>query len=156
MIGQRLALGKLADASYTLTPSLKLRYLYGAYDGYTETGTTTAPITIGSRTVGTLEERGEVKLTRTVSLTASDQLSTSIYGGALGTQRAGDSRINAVLLGQPIPFASPGQANVWGGFGGMGLEWQTRNVTLFSAGEYFGFSDNSTLVSGRAGLRVSF
>ena len=38
----------------------------------------------------------------------------------------------------------------------MGLEWQTRNVTLFSAGEYFGFSDNSTLYSTRAGLRVSF
>jgi hypothetical protein len=149
-------LGKLADASYTVTPSLKLRYLYGAYDGSTETGTTTAPITMGSRTIGTLEERGEVKLTRTVSFTPSDQLSTSIYGGALGTQRAGDSRINAALLGQPIPFASPGPANVWGGFGGMGLEWQTRNVTLFSAGEYFGFSDNSTLVSGRAGLRVSF
>jgi outer membrane autotransporter protein len=156
LVGQRLALGKLADASYTLTPSLKLRYLYGAYDGYTETGTTTAPITMGSRTVGTLEERGEVKLTRTVSFTPSDQLSTSIYGGMLGTQRAGDSRINAALLGQPIPFASPGPANVWGGFGGLGLEWQTRNVTLFSAGEYFGFSDNSTLVSGRAGLRVSF
>jgi hypothetical protein len=36
------------------------------------------------------------------------------------------------LLGQAIPFATPGNADVWGGFGGLGLEWRTRNVTFFS------------------------
>jgi uncharacterized protein with beta-barrel porin domain len=154
-IGQRLALGRLADASYTLTPSLKLRYLYGVFDGYTETGTT-APLTVGSRNVGTAEERGELKLTRTVTFSPESQLSTSLYGGVLGTQRAGDGTINAATLGQPFPFASPGPASVWGGFGGGGLEWRARNVTLFGAGEYLALSDHSTVVSGRTGLRVSF
>ena len=36
------------------------------------------------------------------------------------------------------------------------MEWRTRNVTLFSAAEYLALSDNSNIVSGRAGLRVAF
>jgi hypothetical protein len=154
-VGHRFALGRLMDASYTLTPSFRLRYLYGSYDGYTETGTT-APLTVGGRSVGTLEERGEVKLTRTVTFRPDDQLSTSLYGGFLGTQRAGDGAINAAALGQVFPFAASGRADVWGGFGGLGVEWRKRNVTLFSTGEYLALSDSSTVVSGRAGLRVAF
>lgn len=155
-IGHRFALGRTLDASYTLTPSFRLRYLYGAYDGYTETGTTNAPLTVGGRSVGTLEERGEIKLTRTVTFRPDDQLSTSAYGGLLGTQRAGDGAINAAALGQVLPFAATGPANVWGGFGGLGLEWRTRRVTMFSTGEYLALSDRSSVVSGRAGLRVAF
>ena len=153
--GRRYALGTLADASYTLTPSMRVRYLYGSFDGYTETGTT-APLTIGGQSVSTLEERGELKLTRSVSLDPTNQLSTSITGGVLGTQRLGTSTINAALLGQSIPFATPGKADVWGGFGGLGLEWSANNLTFFSAAEYLALSDNSNVVSGRAGLRVGF
>ena len=154
-IGHRLALGQLAGASYTLTPSLRIRYLYGSYDGYTETGTT-APLTVGGQTVSTLEERGEVKLTRTVQFSPNDMLSTSVSAGVLGTQRVGGNTINAVLLGQAMPFATPGQSSVWGGFGGVGMEWRSRNVTLFSAAEYLAFTDNANVVSGRAGIRVAF
>jgi hypothetical protein len=50
----------------------------------------------------------------------------------------------------------PGQTNVWGGNGGLNMEWRTRNVTLFSAGEYLALSDKSNVVSGRVGLRVAF
>ena len=152
--GHRFALGRLDNAAFTLTPSLRVRYLYGSYDGYTETGST-ANLTIGGQTVNALEERGEFKLTHAVTLNPMNQLSTSITGGVLGTQRFGTT-INATLLGQAIPFATPGKSDVWGGFGGFGLEWRTRNVTLFSVAEYLALSDNSTVVSGRAGLRVGF
>ncbi len=155
-LGHRFAIGQLADAAYTLTPSLRLRYLYGSFDGFTETGTTTAPLTMGSRTIGTMEERGELKLTRTVTFMPQTQLSMSGYGGVQGTQRAGDSTLNGAFLGQAMPFASPGAANVWGGFGGGGLEWRARNVTFYSAGEYLWLSDHSTIISGRGGIRVSF
>lgn len=154
-IGHRLALGTFAGASYTLTPSLKVRYLYGSYDGYIETGSTTN-LTVGSRAVSTAEERSELKLTRTDTFTPTSVLSTSLYGGVLGTQRARDATINATLLGQAIPFATPGRGNVWGGFGGAGLEWRKANVTLYSAAEYLALSDRSSVVSGRAGLRVGF
>jgi hypothetical protein len=154
-LGHRFALGQLMDANYTLTPSARVRYLYGAFDGYTETGTT-APLTVGEQTASTLEERGEVKLTRSVAFGPMNQLSTSLSGGVLGTQRVGNSIVNAALLGQAIPFATPGQANVWGGFGGLGLDWRSRNVTFFAAAEYLALSDSSNVVSGRAGLRVGF
>ena len=36
------------------------------------------------------------------------------------------------------------------------MEWRTRNVTLFSAGEYLALSDKSNVVSGRVGLRFAF
>jgi hypothetical protein len=36
------------------------------------------------------------------------------------------------------------------------MEWRTRNVTLFSAGEYPALSDKSDVDSGRAGLRAAF
>ena len=153
--GHRWMLGSFAGANYTLTPSFRLRYLYGSYAGYTETGTT-APLTVNGQTVSTLEERGEAKLTRSMVLSPSSLLSTSLSVGVLGTQRVGSNTVNAALLGQAIPFATPGQSNVYGGFGGLGLEWQTRNVTLFSAAEYLALSDRSNLVSGRAGLRVAF
>lgn len=153
--GHRWALGNVGGAAYTLTPSLRLRYLHGAYDGYTETGTA-APLTVGSQTVSALEERSEMKLTRSVSFTPADVLSTSITAGVLGMQRRGGNTVNAALLGQAIPFAPTAQSNVWGGFGGVGLEWRSLNVTLFSAAEYLTLSDKSNVVSGRAGLRVSF
>ena len=154
-VGHYVALGRLADAAYTLTPSLRVRYLYGDYGGYTETGTI-APLTTGGQTVSAWEERGEVKLTRTVAFNPMNQLSASIAGGVLGTQRAGGTTINATMLGQAIPFATPGKLDVWGGFGALGFEWRARNVTVFSAAEYLALSDNSNVVSGRAGLRVGF
>jgi outer membrane autotransporter protein len=153
--GHRFALGKLADAGYTLTPSLRVRYLYGAFDRYTETGAA-APLTVGGQTISTLEERGELKLTRNVALNPTNLLSMNLSGGVLATQRLGNPTVNAALLGQAIPFATPGAAEVWGGFGGLGLEWRSRNVTFFTAAEYLALSDNSNVVSGRAGLRVGF
>ncbi|HTO64266.1 MAG TPA: autotransporter domain-containing protein [Bradyrhizobium sp.] len=154
-IGTSLALGRLADAAYGLTPSLKVRYLYGAYGGTTETGTT-APLTVGARNVNVLDERGELKLTRTTSFTPRDALALSAFGGVQGSQRTGGDAISATLLGQAIPFATPGQANVWGGYGGGGLEWRTGAVSVFSAIEYLALSDHSHVLSGRGGLRVGF
>ena len=64
------------------------------------------------------------------------------------------SEQNREPLGASDRDATPGNADVWGGFGGLGLEWRTRNVTFFSTAEYLALSDNSTVVSGRAGLRI--
>jgi hypothetical protein len=154
-IGQHVALGRLAGASYTLTPELRLRYLYGIYQGYTETGTT-APLTAGSRTVSVLEERGELKLRRTVTFGSDEQLSTSLHAGLLGTQRTGEGNIGTVLLGQSLPVISPGGRQAWAGFAGAGLDWQGRSFTLFSSAEYLAYSDGSSTVSGRGGFRIAF
>jgi outer membrane autotransporter protein len=138
-----------------LTPSLKLRYLYASFDGYTESGTT-APLTVGNRTVNDFEERGQLKLASTHIFKPTEVIMTSIYGGVLGVQRAGSTTIDATLLGQAIPFATPGKDDVWGGFGGAGLEWRTGRVVLYASTEYLALSDDSSVVSGQGGIRVAF
>ncbi|MGJ4931889.1 autotransporter outer membrane beta-barrel domain-containing protein [Bradyrhizobium sp. HKCCYLS2038] len=154
-IGTHIGLGRMADAVYMLTPSLKLRYLYGAFGGYTETGTT-APLTVGARSVNVLDERGELKLTRTVSFSAQTALALSAFAGLQGSQLMGGGTVPATLLGQAIPFATPGKTNLWGGYGGSGLEWRIGTVGVYAAGEYLALSDGSHVVSGRGGLRVAF
>ena len=140
-------------AIYTLTPSVQVRYLYASFDSYTESGTT-APLTV-TRTLGDFEERGQLKLTRTIS-GRTEMLATSVYGGILGVQRVGNNTIGAVLLGQAIPFATPGDNDVWAGFGGAEVALRTGNIATFLAGEYYAFSDSSKVASARGGVRISF
>jgi len=137
------------------TPSVQLRYLYGSFGGYTESGST-ANLTVGSRTVGDFEERGQLKLTRTQVFTSTQMLMTSVYGGVLGDQRVGDTTIGASLLDQAIPFAPPGKGNVWAGFGGLGLEVLAGRVAWFASAEYLALSDSSSVVSGKGGIRIAF
>jgi hypothetical protein len=79
-----------------------------------------------------------------------------IYGGVLGVQRAGSTTVDATLLGQAIPFATPGKDNVWGGFIGGGFEVRTGSVGVFASAEFLAMSDDSTVLSGQAGLRIAF
>jgi hypothetical protein len=60
------------------------------------------------------------------------------------------------VLAQPLAFTVPGANNVFGGFGGLGMEWQTGNVSVFAAGEYLAWQDSGSIVSGRGGIRVGF
>jgi hypothetical protein len=153
--GHRLALGQAFGGQYTLTPSLQLRYLYGSFGRYTETGST-ANLTVNTQTVQTLEERAELKLTRAMVLNPYSALLIELTGGVLGVQRVGSNTVNAALLGQSIPFATPGDDNVWGGFGGLGIEYRNANVAVFASGEYLALSDSSSVASGKGGVRVAF
>lgn len=153
--GLHYGLGRLAGASYTLTPSVKLRYLYASFDGYTESGTS-APVTVGTRAVQGFEERGQLKLTRTQMFAPTEAIMTNIYGGVLGLQRAGRTTVDAMLLGQEMPFATLGKNDVWAGFGGAGLDIRTGQVALFGSAEYLILSDSSSVISGRGGIRLLF
>jgi hypothetical protein len=154
-LGHRIALGHVLGAQHILTPSVQVRYLYGSFGSYTETGST-ANLTVNDQTVQTLEERAEFKLTRSTLLNPYSALLIHLTGGALGVQRVGGNTVNAVLLGQAIPFATPGKDDVWGGFGGLGMEFRHANVAMFGAAEYLALNDDSSVVSGKAGLRVAF
>jgi hypothetical protein len=154
-LGHRIALGNMLGAQHTLTPSVQVRYLYGSFGSYTETGST-ANLTVNGQTAQALEERAELKLTRGTLLNSTSGLLVHLTGGALGVQRVGGNTVNAVLLGQAIPFATPGTEDVWGGFGGLGMEFRNANVAVFASGEYLALSDQSSIVSGKAGVRVAF
>jgi hypothetical protein len=36
------------------------------------------------------------------------------------------------------------------------VEWQTRNVSVFAAGEYLAWNNSGSIVSGRGGIRIGF
>jgi hypothetical protein len=80
----------------------------------------------------------------------------NLYAGVLGIQRAGDTTVDAMLLGQSTPFAVPGNNSVQGTFGGAGLEYRTGATSFFADAEYLRLSDSSYVLSGRGGIKLSF
>jgi hypothetical protein len=98
----------------------------------------------------------ELKLTRTTLLNPCSALLLHLTGGALGVQRVGGNTVNTVLLGQAIPFATPGKDDVRGGSGGLGMEFRHASVAVFGSAEYLALNDDSSVVSGKAGVRVAF
>ena len=135
----------------TVTPRLRLRYVGGQLDGYSETGSM-QNLSVGSRSINDLEERGEVELS-----TVSGVFKGSATIGIIGLERLGNPNINTVLLGQNLAFVTPGQASAFGGVFGMRMEYRVMpNASLFVAGEASAMSDKSDSFAATGGARVSF
>jgi len=135
----------------TVTPRLRVRYVGGQLDGYSESGSM-QNLTVGRRNINDFEERGEIELS-----TVSGALKAAATVGVIGLERAGNPTINTVLLGQNLSFVTPGQANAFGGVFGMRVDYRVMaNVALFAAGEGTVMSDKSYGFAATGGARVSF
>ncbi|KQT26715.1 MAG: autotransporter outer membrane beta-barrel domain-containing protein [Bradyrhizobium sp.] len=154
-LGHRIGLGRTGGTVWTLTPVGRVRYLAGRLGGFSESGVT-ANATVGGYTLSGLEERGELKLSATTRIERAAWLNGSLRTGVVGLQRLGDPTVNLTLLGQSLPFVLPGANDVWGLFGGAGLDVTLGPASLFVAGEYLKLSDSSVAYSGRGGLRIAF
>lgn len=140
----------------TLTPSARVRYLAAGFGGYQESGSTTN-LTVASRTSHNFEERGELKLTHTTYATPTEQLQLSGTAGLIALQRVGDSNVSTVLLGQSLAFATPGKGSVVGFYAGAGFDWRNASgISVFGATEFTAMSDQSQIITGRGGVKVSF
>jgi uncharacterized protein with beta-barrel porin domain len=150
--GYRLNVGN----GYVLTPTARVRYLAGSFDGYQES-ITAETLSVGSRQLSNFEERGELELSRITSFFGGDhQLRASFHAGVIAQQRVGAGNINAILIGQGLTFATPG-GNTTGGVFGSTFDYHTsRNVSLFGGVEATAFADSSHSIAGRGGLRVDF
>ncbi|EKS38654.1 hypothetical protein HMPREF9696_01123 [Afipia clevelandensis ATCC 49720] len=140
----------------TLTPSARVRYLAAGFGGYQESGSS-ANLTVASRVSHNFEERGELKLTHTTQATPSEQLQVSGTVGLVALQRASDSNVNTVLLGQSLAFATPGRGSIVGFYAGAGFDWRNASgVSVFGATEFTAMSDQSQTITGRGGVKVAF
>jgi hypothetical protein len=135
----------------TVTPRVRLRYVGGTLDGFSESGSA-QNLSVGRRVLNDLEERGEVEVT---ALNGPLKATASI--GVIGLERLGNPTVNAVLLAQNLSFATPGKASAVGGVLGTRVEYRTTpHVSLFVAGEGIAMSDRSNSFAATGGAKVSF
>jgi hypothetical protein len=154
-LGRHITLGEIGGTAWRLIPVGRVRYLGGNPGGYSESGAT-AGLTVGGRLLSEIEERAELKLTGTFGSATGTLITGNLRVGVLGAQRLGDAAVNATLLGQSLPFATPGPGNIRGVLGGGGLEVNRGRAGVFVSGDYLKASDSSVVYGGRGGFRVTF
>jgi outer membrane autotransporter protein len=158
LVSPEAALGyniDLADG-LTATPTGRFRYVGAFLNGYTETGSS-QNVTYGSSFSNTLEERAEMRVTKTVK--SADGLASSFYvqAAAIAAQRVGPANFSASVLGTSFAVGD-GYARSKAGMSlGAGFTYKVApQFDLYGSLDGAAFTDKSYSVSARGGFKVAF
>jgi hypothetical protein len=152
--GHRFSLGQMMNGQVTLTPEAQVRYLFGSYAGYSESGGSDG-FSVGNRAAQSSEEQLLIKLSHSSTKSGGTQVKTNLIAGLIGSQRIGSDPVNGQLLGQSIQFGQPGNNDCTGALAGLGIEITNGKTTVFAQGDYIA-QQNGNDLSGRIGVNVRF
>jgi T5SS/PEP-CTERM-associated repeat protein len=157
-VSPELALSRAYALSegWTLTPRGSVRYTYGSFESYAETGSS-QNLTYDDRSAQAVEGVFELKLSRTHQFENGKVATVSLSAAALDTYNLGNSDLNASLSGTDFSVSTLGDRNQVGGRLGIDAEFkldvQTSMMAGFSASRY---TDDSWAYAANAGLRLKF
>lgn len=141
---------------WIFTPSARLRYTAGFYDGYTETGST-QNITYDDRTSNTLEGILEGKITNRNTLANGMKANVSFSAALVDTLNLGSSNMNASLSGTDFTVSAIGNRNLIGTRFGLSGDVQLNQQTTIYSGITLGtYSNDIGSWSANTGVKVKF
>ncbi len=138
------------------TPTGRFRYVGAFLNGYTETGSS-QNVTYGSSFSNMLEERAEVRLTKTIK--GADGLNSSFYvqAAAIAAQRVGPANFSASVLGTSFAVGDGYARSKAGASLGVGFNYKVApQFDVYGSLDGAAFSDKSYSVSARGGFKVAF
>lgn len=145
---------QIKTANGVMTPSLRVAYTRLSMGSYDETGST-ADLSVASRTVSTLDMRGQVAFAIKPIVTKAGVLDATLRLGADMTFSNSDE-IAATLLGQPITL-NTSQDTALRGFAGLDLAQKLDNGAMLKLSVEAGADTSSAVtVKGTAGLEWAF
>jgi hypothetical protein len=151
-IAAKYALGR----DWSLTPSLKARYIATFYDSYTETGSS-QNIGYDSHTTQSLEERFDTRLTYQAATANGLAARYWLGAGASATQHISGDGYGAVVSGSDFTIAAVGDDTVYGGSLSLGFDIMvSRQASLFGSVEGTLYSDSSRTGIARGGVKIAF
>lgn len=151
-----LSLKVALDRNWSLTPSLKARYIATFYDGYTEAGSSQNARYDG-HTTQALEERFDARLGYQTLTSAGLASRYWLSAGASATQRVGGSGYGATVSGTDFTVSPMGDGTVYGGLMSVGFDVMVSDkTTLFGSLEGATYTDNSRSGMARGGVKIAF
>lgn len=152
-----VARSHVVSPGWALTPTLRGRYVGVFMPKFSESGSS-QDVVYAAQNAHSLEQRLELKLTRTGNDAERQTSLFYVQAAAIATQRIGNDDVNANVLGSDFIVRNPHDRNVEGVLIGLGLDHYElrRNVSLFGGLDVSRFTEKSSALVGRVGLRVSF
>jgi hypothetical protein len=96
-------------------------------------------------------------VTHTLPLAAGGTFTTQAKIGALALARLGDTTVNTVLIGQTLPFLTPGNNDAEGVYVGLAADWRLNaTFSAFVSAEGTWLTDSSTVATAKGGIAARF